>query len=177
MADRAAEGHYHDFLSPLDFPAMQLAADLALIDTPATWALRKRVMDGEFDASKEESDEWAESADGRDTLERAAAAVGGKPVLGPCCICEGNAGVHNIVMLPRRCAVPGHGWGCAVCGLPPDGASAVLCDHCLERYQADESALLFACRGYPASDGRMSVAELSDIVFEHDAAKHAADEQ
>jgi hypothetical protein len=100
----------------------------------------------------------------------------GGPSLGPCCICETTEGVINIIMLDRRCVVPGHGWGCMVCGLPADGASAVLCDHCLERYQREPGALLFACRGYPASDGRIPIAELPEDIFNHDAVKHAAED-
>jgi hypothetical protein len=70
MAKRAEEAYYHDFLSPLDFPEMRLAADLAAIGTPAAMALRERHMNGEFDASKEESDEWAKSAEGQEVFGR-----------------------------------------------------------------------------------------------------------
>lgn len=69
MADKAATGYYHDFLSPLDLPEMQLAADLAQAGTPAALALRKRVIDGEFDATSEESDEWASSEEGQATFD------------------------------------------------------------------------------------------------------------
>jgi len=65
MADKAATGYYHDFLSPLDTPSMQLAADLAKAGTPAALAVRMRHLNGEFDASNEESDEWAASPDGQ----------------------------------------------------------------------------------------------------------------
>lgn len=68
MADKAATGWYHDFLSPLTFPEMQLANDLAAAGTPAALALRARHLNGEFDASKEESDEWAASADGQEAF-------------------------------------------------------------------------------------------------------------
>jgi hypothetical protein len=97
------------------------------------------------------------------------------PDLGPCCICETTQGVSAIVMLGRRCAVPGHGWGCFVCGLPPDGAYAVLCDPCVDTWQGD-GALRFACRGYPAQDGRIPISELSSEPFEHNEARHRADE-
>jgi hypothetical protein len=51
MADRAADGYYHDFLSPLATPAMQLAEDLRRAGTPAAMALRDAHMRrGEFDA-------------------------------------------------------------------------------------------------------------------------------
>lgn len=96
------------------------------------------------------------------------------PDLGPCCMCEGLAGVSNIILLERRGVVAGHGWGCIECGLPMDGASAVLCDPCFDRYLADESVLTIACRGYPATDGRVAIAVLPP--FNHDAAKHGLED-
>ena len=75
LAERAADGMYHDYLSPLAMPEMQLIRDLtdAMYErTPdagqAIAALRKKVIDGHFDASDEESDEWANSPDGRETF-------------------------------------------------------------------------------------------------------------
>jgi hypothetical protein len=70
MAAKAREGWYHDFLSPLDFPEMQLDHDLAIAGTPAALALRERHHNGEFDASIEESDAWAESPDGQATINK-----------------------------------------------------------------------------------------------------------
>jgi hypothetical protein len=94
------------------------------------------------------------------------------PDLGPCCGCETREGVRNMVMLSRRGAVPGHGWGCVVCGLPFDGVYLVLCDNCLARWQADEYVITVACRGYPAEDGRIAIAELPEGEFDHDESKH-----
>lgn len=65
MAKKAADGLYHDFLSPLPMPTYQLAIDLTLAATPAARTMHQRVMDGEFDASKEEAADWAASPDGR----------------------------------------------------------------------------------------------------------------
>jgi hypothetical protein len=65
MAAKAETGYYHDFLSPLDFPETQLEADLRAVGRPAALALRARHLNGEFDASKEESDAWAASPDGQ----------------------------------------------------------------------------------------------------------------
>jgi hypothetical protein len=75
---KAATGYYHDFLSPLAFPETQLLADLREyikptasnflrqdINVDAVAALITRHMNGEFDATKEESDAWAESEDGQ----------------------------------------------------------------------------------------------------------------
>ena len=60
MADKASTGYYHDFLSPLDTPSWQLAADLVNAGTPSALALRKRHLNGDFDAAKDESDDWLE---------------------------------------------------------------------------------------------------------------------
>jgi hypothetical protein len=57
MADKAATGYYHDYLSPLDLPEIQLVNDLAQAaekaapNNSAIIALRHRAMDGDFDAS------------------------------------------------------------------------------------------------------------------------------
>lgn len=55
MAAKAAAGYYHDFLSPLAMPCLQLANDLALVGTPAALAIRVRHLDGEFDATDDEA--------------------------------------------------------------------------------------------------------------------------
>lgn len=68
MAAKAATGYYHDFLSPLDFPELTLAADLARVGTVEALELRNRVIDGDFDASKEESEAWAASPEGQETM-------------------------------------------------------------------------------------------------------------
>lgn len=73
MALKASTGYYHDFLSPLTTPCLQLAADLAAIGSPEAMALRERHLNGEFDATKEESDAWAQSAEGQDAFNRLAA--------------------------------------------------------------------------------------------------------
>jgi len=81
MIRRAVDGHYHDFLSPLDFPEIQLVADLReLASQPATprnsrpllREMAQRVINGEFDASKAESDEWARSDEGQETFRQLA---------------------------------------------------------------------------------------------------------
>ena len=94
------------------------------------------------------------------------------PDLGSCCICEGTAGVRSIIMLDVKGPIAGHGWGCVVCGLPADGASAVLCDPCFDAYSKHGQLLRFVCRGYPALDGRAPVEEFTER-HEHDMAKHA----
>jgi len=74
MADKAATGFYHDFLSPIDLPQIALVNSLAVAaaDHPdneaAIMELRGRVINGEFDASIEESDEWAAGPEGQDAF-------------------------------------------------------------------------------------------------------------
>jgi hypothetical protein len=70
MADKAATGYYHDFLSPLDLPEIQLVNDLAeaSMGNPAKdliLKLREDVINGKYDANKEESDAWAASPEGQ----------------------------------------------------------------------------------------------------------------
>lgn len=65
MAAKAREGYYHDFLSPLDDPALTLADDLTKVGTPAALDLLQRHMQGDFDATLEESEEWITSEDGK----------------------------------------------------------------------------------------------------------------
>lgn len=82
MIQRAVDGYYHDFLSPLDFPEIQLYKDLReLAKLPATphgsrpllLALAQRVTEGEFDATKDEAEAWAASAEGQETFRQLAA--------------------------------------------------------------------------------------------------------
>ena len=77
MANKAATGYYHDFVSPLDTPSVQLAHDLrTFAEAPSLSELRRlavrtvlaRHMNGEFDATKEESDAFAASQEGRETF-------------------------------------------------------------------------------------------------------------
>lgn len=71
MADKAATGYYHDYLSPLDLPEMQLDADLVEAinaGNEAAKLLRQRHHQGAFDASIEESDEWAKSPEGQEAF-------------------------------------------------------------------------------------------------------------
>lgn len=75
MAALAAEGHYHDFLSPLQFPELTLVDELAKAAAHAIGArrdlilaLRERVKAGDFDATAEESEDWASSEEGRETM-------------------------------------------------------------------------------------------------------------
>ncbi len=68
MAAKAAEGYYHDYLSPLAMPCAQLVSDLHRVGTPEASALAQRAMAGEFDANREEAEAWAHSLEGQETF-------------------------------------------------------------------------------------------------------------
>jgi hypothetical protein len=91
-------------------------------------------------------------------------------LLGKCCGCgiEGTA-VRNIVTLPYRAPEAGKGWGCLQCGIPPDGASVVLCDECLKA-QRYETIIV----GYAGENNRMPYEEFMKTAqpFNHDMSKH-----
>lgn len=84
--------------------------------------------------------------------------------LGACCAC-GDCGpqVRNILALQRRAPTPGTGWGCFRCGLPPDGAIAVVCDACL----AAKAEIRWVTDGLVCDKKRSLYELLSDEIFEH----------
>lgn len=62
MIEKARCGYYDDYKSELAMPIAQLVADA----TRAGLAdIARRATDGEFDATKAESDAWARSPDGQ----------------------------------------------------------------------------------------------------------------
>jgi hypothetical protein len=70
LAANARANQYHDYLSDSATPATDLVHELGQISQRSASAaeLRKRVMEGEFDAPDDESDEWAASAEGQETF-------------------------------------------------------------------------------------------------------------
>lgn len=109
--------------------------------------------------------------------------------LGPCCLC-GVADATTLLQVRRRAPMAGHDWGCFVCQLPADGATAVLCDACssamgdvLDARGPGESPfdlmlaqLSSVCTGYPATEGRTPIADLAPDWFDHDLRKHSREE-
>lgn len=63
MINKAREGYYDDFKSPLATPCIQLVNDLKAIGKEA---LMRRAMYGEFDAQRWESDAWAKTPEGKE---------------------------------------------------------------------------------------------------------------
>lgn len=76
----------------------------------------------------------------------------------------------NIVMLPFKSPSPGYGWGCFQCGLPMDGAIAILCDDCIGKYQTG-TPIKYVAVGFPFKNDRVPVSELKE-PFDHDLSKH-----
>jgi len=84
-----------------------------------------------------------------------------------CCCCGSTVGfVIHIVTMNLLAPQPGKGWGCATCGLPNDGAIAILCKSC------HGFKPRFACDGYAAECKRVPVESLSPDIFDHDLTKH-----
>jgi hypothetical protein len=71
--------------------------------------------------------------------------------------------VQNVIFLNRLSPTPGAGWQCFECGLPANGAVAVLCDPCPDA----GAEIRFVCTADPAEGGRTPLAELSEEKFKH----------
>jgi hypothetical protein len=102
--------------------------------------------------------------------------------LGSCCVCgKEDATVRNLVLLPWKGGHPGHGWGCLVCGLPGNGATAVICDGCAKAHENEVgggSWLKWICSGYPKDDRiPFSTLDTSNAnAHMHDLEAHKRDE-
>lgn len=97
---------------------------------------------------------------------------------GPCCACGlpfPPKGRFNVVMLGWRGPVPGKGWGCVICGLPSDGAVAIICDTCCASFVAGDDVIKTAVVGYALDPGRVPVSSLTER-HEHDRSKHSEDD-
>lgn len=87
---------------------------------------------------------------------------------GPCCACcKKKDAVHNVVMLDQKGSTPGSGWGCVQCGLPADGAFAVLCDDCV----SVGAPIIFAVTG-PVKEKKRVLVESLGAEHKHDMTKH-----
>ena len=66
----------------------------------------------------------------------------------------------------------GSGWGCVQCGLPAEGAVAIVCDACIERYGSDtiENEIRFLMDG---RERRIPVPPIEErVLHEHDIYRH-----
>lgn len=67
MVAKALANHYHDFLSPLAMPEMALVEEAR---AQGLTSIVEGVLEGRWDATKEESDAWAASPDGQETFRK-----------------------------------------------------------------------------------------------------------
>ena len=65
LIKRAREGYYDDYKTTIPTPLVQLAQDITVCGHSE---FVERIKDGEFDATKEESDAWVKSPDGQAAL-------------------------------------------------------------------------------------------------------------
>lgn len=65
LVKRAKENAFHDFLSPSPMPIHDLVSECRKV---GLHGIAKRAIEGEFDATKPESDEWMRSDDGQRAL-------------------------------------------------------------------------------------------------------------
>ena len=65
MIERARRGFYDDYKSPLAMPEMQLYNEAKAAGLES---ICQGVLAGEWDATKEESDEWAASPEGQEVF-------------------------------------------------------------------------------------------------------------
>ena len=100
--------------------------------------------------------------------------------LGPCCRCgkRQDGTVRTLIMLPFEGPRGTTGWGCIVCRLEMIGATAIVCDACVEKYPDDLTEhLKFVVAGRFASEGqRVLLKNLDRRPHEHDLTKHTEDE-
>ena len=68
LALKAASGAYDDYLSASPTPQMDLVEELRKHPSPESSRLIDQVYNGKFDATAEESDEWAKSPSGKATF-------------------------------------------------------------------------------------------------------------
>lgn len=75
LARRARQNEFHDYLSPHALPEHVLADALAKCAqhfpgmSTAILGIRQDVINGKFDASREEGEEWAKSPEGKATFD------------------------------------------------------------------------------------------------------------
>ncbi len=98
--------------------------------------------------------------------------------LGRCCRCQqADANVLHMLEIksPER---DGRGWGCMVCGLPPEGAIVVFCEPCAQHFEHDREAAAqwfetpTICLGFPQDNRRQQVEKKQMEPHDHDLTKH-----
>lgn len=66
MIDKATQGYYDDYKSPIAHNIIVLVQDAR---ANGLEDIARRAMDGEFDGTKEEADEWQRSEEGQEVFQ------------------------------------------------------------------------------------------------------------
>ena len=91
------------------------------------------------------------------------------PPMGTCCACgKSDHTVVNLATIDRVAPLPGTGWSCLACGLPPNGAMAVVCNGCIVMGRDVTHAIV----GQPGSFERIALTDYPYEPFDHDLDKH-----
>lgn len=89
--------------------------------------------------------------------------------IGPCCACGNKiTGTNNIICLDFQSPTGDWGWSCFGCGLPPAGATAVICDDCLQA----NTDVRWLITGRPTDKQRVPMDQVEQIPFKHNLSKH-----
>lgn len=92
--------------------------------------------------------------------------------LGPCCACgrPNDRSVRYLVMLGFEAPEGFNGWCCVVCGIPPRGAQAVICEGCIAAGNVEPRWIM---GGVYATDGvRVPLDGYERVPFTHNLALH-----
>jgi hypothetical protein len=70
LAVRARKGDFSDYESTSATPKLDLIRELWKYPFPEARAIRQQVIDGEFDETREESEEWAKTPEAQEIFRR-----------------------------------------------------------------------------------------------------------
>lgn len=89
---------------------------------------------------------------------------------GTCCACESEMEICGIVQLDYKVESES-GWGCVQCGLSTEGAMAIVCGDCYDKYGEDiEDQIKYLMNG---KKGRISVPPVENrVTHEHNLSLH-----
>jgi hypothetical protein len=126
MVKRAREGYYDDY-GPRPMPIAELVRDLT---QNGEHELAQRAKDGEFDATKAESDAWSRSPEGRAAFKEFAATTGKAPS-------SSQIAIETMVAYRDRLPYVVLKWGAEACQMTP--ADAV--EHATRIIEASQAAI------------------------------------
>lgn len=89
---------------------------------------------------------------------------------GTCCVCESEMETCGIIQLGYKVESES-GWGCYQCGLPMEGAIAIVCGDCVDKHaETIEDQIKYLMDG---KKGRFPVPPVEKrVTHEHDLSLH-----